>query len=373
MAYTNKENFNVGSSPNDGQGDGLRTNLLKLIDNDEQLKSDIEENAEDLATLEQQFNNAGGDKVLKHNLGGESPVINNPIEGTGYADQVLFDLTKIINSGSFDNISDQGFTIKETATLTSDDYRNTPDVVGFAGAKVIHTKKYLTIKSDFIPVKPGEKLYGEMYARHISGDNEQSIYYGLEMYDADKKPIGENNGTVYSIADNELPDGSDWNKYSEYFTIPTTHTSYNDSNGKGVHYVKVRLLLNHLAGESSNDIRQYGGISLKRITIPHDLTVVGTITCTTLTQTSDRRLKQNITPIDGPMALEVFKKLNFSFYELSSGKVKSAGLIAQEVEEILPDAVHTSKLGEKSLNYNYIDMVCKAAIQCFINQQLNNS
>ncbi len=66
----------------------------------------------------------------------------------------------------------------------------------------------------------------------------------------------------------------------------------------------------------------------------------------------------------------MFKKLNFSFYDFSKTNSKEPGLIAQEVEKILPQAVHTSGTGEKGLNHTYIDMVCKAAIQHFIKTQI---
>ena len=100
------------------------------------------------------------------------------------------------------------------------------------------------------------------------------------------------------------------------------------------------------------------------------LEVVGNVKCTTLIQTSDKKYKQNIEPIDGEWALSVFKKLKFSFYDFTITNNKQAGLIAQEVEKIIPQAVHTSDTGEKALNHTYIDMICKAGIQHFIKTQI---
>ncbi|WP_407324027.1 tail fiber domain-containing protein [Tenacibaculum maritimum] len=88
--------------------------------------------------------------------------------------------------------------------------------------------------------------------------------------------------------------------------------------------------------------------------------------CTTLIQTSDKKYKKNIERIDGEWALSVFNKLNFYFYDFSLTNSKQAGLVAQEVEKILPQAVHTSDSGDKALNHTYIDMICKAAIQHFL-------
>jgi len=100
------------------------------------------------------------------------------------------------------------------------------------------------------------------------------------------------------------------------------------------------------------------------------IVVDGNITCRGLIETSDKKSKSNIGPIDGEWALGVFKKLRFSFYDFSRTNSKRAGLIAQEVEKLLPEAVHTSENGEKGLDHTYIDMVCKAGIQHFIKTQI---
>lgn len=57
MGYTAKATFNVGTTANDGTGDGLRTNLLKLINNDEFLKEAIEGLENDKDNLQTDINN----------------------------------------------------------------------------------------------------------------------------------------------------------------------------------------------------------------------------------------------------------------------------------------------------------------------------
>ncbi|CAA0254786.1 tail fiber domain-containing protein [Tenacibaculum maritimum] len=108
----------------------------------------------------------------------------------------------------------------------------------------------------------------------------------------------------------------------------------------------------------------------------------GTVTCPTLVQTSDKKHKKNIEEIDGEYALSVFKKLKFSFYDFDLTESKEAGLIAQDVEKIVPEAVHTfdkentlpdgtiEKVKEKAINYRYIDIICKRAIQHFIKTKI---
>lgn len=61
---------------------------------------------------------------------------------------------------------------------------------------------------------------------------------------------------------------------------------------------------------------------------------------------SDRTLKKNITLIDNP--LDRISKMNGVFYHLKSGddKERKTGLIAQEVKDVLPEAVYTIMDGE---------------------------
>lgn len=63
----------------------------------------------------------------------------------------------------------------------------------------------------------------------------------------------------------------------------------------------------------------------------------GNIECTTLTQVSDRTLKDNIQKIE--KATESLRKINGYTYTLKSNGMPYAGVIAQEVMEALPEAI----------------------------------
>lgn len=65
--------------------------------------------------------------------------------------------------------------------------------------------------------------------------------------------------------------------------------------------------------------------------------VNGNINCVTLNQSSDRRLKENITVIAD--ATGAIRKINGYTYTLKDGGSNKAGVIAQEVMEALPEAV----------------------------------
>jgi rubrerythrin len=86
----------------------------------------------------------------------------------------------------------------------------------------------------------------------------------------------------------------------------------------------------------------------------------------TITQTSDIRLKQNISQID--FALQLIKNLRGVYYTKKDDlrKQKHIGLIAQEVEEYLPEVVWTDSISEektKSVSYDNIVSVLVEAIK----------
>lgn len=75
----------------------------------------------------------------------------------------------------------------------------------------------------------------------------------------------------------------------------------------------------------------------------------GTITATAYLHSSDRRLKKDIETAPG---LELIKKLRGVFYRWINNDVQDSGVIAQEVEEVMPFAVVTDKDGQKAVNYD---------------------
>lgn len=87
------------------------------------------------------------------------------------------------------------------------------------------------------------------------------------------------------------------------------------------------------------------------------LDVAGTVKASAIDYNSDERLKQNITPIQS--SAEILSKLRpVSYFWNEKGKKKGGnaqlqyGLVAQEVEKVLPNIVNTDNDGYKSVNYN---------------------
>jgi len=85
-----------------------------------------------------------------------------------------------------------------------------------------------------------------------------------------------------------------------------------------------------------------------RVWFESDLNVVGVITAQDINSTSDKRVKENIRPIEN--ALDKVSRLNgVHFNFVNSGKA-SAGVIAQDVEQVFPDLI--AGTFPKSVNYN---------------------
>jgi len=87
-------------------------------------------------------------------------------------------------------------------------------------------------------------------------------------------------------------------------------------------------------------------------TIVGNLTVSGDVNAANFNATSDARLKTNIAPIHNAMdIINNIQGVNFDWLE--SGK-SSSGVLAQEVEKILPQAVNEDEYGVKRVSYNNI-------------------
>jgi len=187
----------------------------------------------------------------------------NPAYGSGGADLVLLDLT-------------QYFEAKITGPVQSNEVNNFLEAEytkvsdgPFAGSNVIQSSAFKQYYSDFIPVAPGEEIYGEVTMRYISGSG-GNCYFGVCQYDKDKNPITSNLGIQYFVLSGQILTDTAWTTYRGHWTIPTTHTPYNGSDGGGVRWVRLIFYSNYNTGGS---LRQFGGIMLKRRNAESHLTV----------------------------------------------------------------------------------------------------
>ncbi len=97
--------------------------------------------------------------------------------------------------------------------------------------------------------------------------------------------------------------------------------------------------------------------------------IPGHITCTSLTETSDKRFKQNIKPIS-PVLTSLLRINGVSYFwrdkefpQKQFPAEKQIGFIAQDIEKIFPELIHTNRLGEKSVDYAKFTVVLLEAIK----------
>ncbi len=87
------------------------------------------------------------------------------------------------------------------------------------------------------------------------------------------------------------------------------------------------------------------------------LEVAGNVNATTFTMTSDRRLKTDLRPLVGSLRrLQSLQPVSYRWNSLARERgnnddTRQIGLIAQEVEQVFPEAVRTGPEGFKSINY----------------------
>ena len=187
--------------------------------------------------------------------GGNENISLNPAYGSGGADLVLFDMTKYFEARVIQGLSGP----ENSLTTTTSEYVKNSDGP-FAGSYVLRTSAYRDFDSDYIPVSPGEDIYGEVSTRLISGSG-GLLYMGVRRYDKDKNPIAGNDGIEYFVVGGSNRTSTDWETLRAHTTIPATHTPYNGSDGGACRFVRLILLFNYNAGGA---LRELGGVMLKR-------------------------------------------------------------------------------------------------------------
>lgn len=81
----------------------------------------------------------------------------------------------------------------------------------------------------------------------------------------------------------------------------------------------------------------------------------GNITCVSLTQTSSRKVKDNIKPIEDSAKILDLQAVSFDFKDKDKGTNKR-GFVAEDVEKVLPNLV-TPEEEERPASINYVEMI----------------
>jgi len=110
----------------------------------------------------------------------------------------------------------------------------------------------------------------------------------------------------------------------------------------------------------SSDQVKNAGLSVNALAVFGNSAMTGNVTAAGFFHSSDARLKKNVQTIGG---LDLVSKLRGVSYEWEKDGSAGAGVIAQEVEAVLPSAVRTDASGMKSVEYDQLIGVLIEAIK----------
>ena len=141
------------------------------------------------------------------------------------------------------------------------------------------------------------------------------------------------------------------------------HIQLADTSGSGDDfYMQAQSglwrLLNDAGGLTGFTVNQSGGLECGTISSSSTITAAGNITAF-----SDARLKENVTTIDS--ALDKVSQMRGVYYNRidDENKTRNVGVIAQEIEAVLPEVVHTREDDTKSVAYGNIVGILIEAIK----------
>ena len=131
---------------------------------------------------------------------------------------------------------------------------------------------------------------------------------------------------------------------SGYDYSPWIQASYDNSSTITQDSGSKSILLNPLGGN----------VGIGTTSPGERLDVNGTVQATSFNATSDARLKDNIVPLNNPLLKIVqLQGVNFT-WKKEDTNIINAGLIAQDIEKVIPEVVTTqnNEMQQKSVNYN---------------------
>jgi hypothetical protein len=115
----------------------------------------------------------------------------------------------------------------------------------------------------------------------------------------------------------------------------------------------------YIANSSTNSPLIYGDFAASFAKINGNLAVTGTIT-----QSSDQRLKKNITPIKNSLSrIQQVSGVTYDWTNNPTDSSEQIGFVAQELEKVFPQLVKTDEKGMKSVAYANMTAVLLQAIK----------
>jgi hypothetical protein len=209
----------------------------------------------------------------------------------------------------------------------------------------------------WIAVDQDDIFYMEVWMKNVVTQN--GHYMGSIDFDHNFSSLGGNPGSFgYWVMSNNAPSVGSWVKYTGYIG------GFGSSTGQfkpGTKYWTPQALFNYTGGGTS----YISGWKAIRVRHPGNRTFAGEVRATseiTAYYGSDERLKENIQPIASPMAM--LESIRGVYFDWTQEHIQSRGgedgffvrkhdigVIAQEVEAILPEIVATRPDGFKAVKY----------------------
>jgi len=177
----------------------------------------------------------------------------------------------------------------------------------------------------------------------------------------------DNNGTTLKYEDNryvdvflngvKLIDTTDYTATSKTSVVLSSGAAANDN-------LEIYVQGIYTTADMVSSAR--GGVFYENVTFANNVTVSNTVSAIHFDNVSDISLKENVVTIQN--AIDTLNQLNPVSFNWKDTENKSYGLIAQEVEQILPTIVHSKPDGTKTVNYIEIIAFLIAAVKDLQNQ-----
>ena len=215
-----------------------------------------------------------------------------------------------------------------------------------------------TVKTDTLTVDENATITGNLTVNGTLTSSGGGVMSNFIMEDGDGTEVTISDGKEMKFVEGDGIDvnwtdtstGSDSDPYDLTFSLKTDRRSssntdvYTGNSSDYIFFDASHGMRFYTAGAEDMRLEDDGDLHVDRNIIAYSTTV------------SDERLKHNIKKIDG--ALDKLSQINgYTFTYNSDGGKESAGVIAQEVEKILPSAVENKSLvfhGEKGVEYKIV-------------------
>lgn len=191
--------------------------------------------------------------------------------------------------------------------------------------------------------------YNGMWPLDIDLENNNAAFWGNLYVNSGSIYANANinqNLNIWSVGRDYIPASWNWNYTALLNGKDTTSIWFHDSmlSVSSIRYNNSGFVIGGDDGWGVKDVTMSGNVVVWK-----ELNVSGNVTANWFIYNSDRRLKDNIVPLSS--SLEKILSLNGYSFSWKSTGAKDIGVIAQEVEAVYPELVHTNSTGFKSVEY----------------------